>query len=138
MNNERRLIQILKLLKHTGTEQSPPDETELSPSQVNMIDEISFTGELTVRELAERLHLTPPTISVGVKKLEKINLLIRESHKKDGRIVRLMLSDKGKSLHKQIEEYRTGKVEKILNRLNPEEQNQMLSLLEKALSREGC
>ena len=133
MNNEHRLIQILKILKHSGTKQSPSDETEISPSQVNIIDEISFAGELTVKELAERLHLTPPTISVGVKKLEKINLLIRKSHKKDGRIVRLMLSGEGKILHKQIKEYRTEKVEKILSRLNPQEQNQMITLLEKAL-----
>ena len=138
MTNERRLIQILKTLNHASTEQSPPDETGLSPSQVNMIDEISLAGELTVRELAERLHLTPPTISVGVKKLEKTGLLIRESHNEDGRIVRLMLSDEGRSLHKRIEEYRTGKVEKILNRLNLQEQNQMIILLEKALEKEGC
>ena len=137
MTNERRLIQILKILKHTDTEQSPPDKTGLSPSQVNIMDEISFAGELTVRELAERLHLTPPTISVGVKKLEKASLLIRESHKDDGRIVRLMLSDKGRNLHKRIEEYRIGKVEKILNRLNLHEQNQMLLLLEKAIGEEG-
>ena len=136
MTNELRLIQILKILKHSNSEQSPPGKTGLSTSQVNIMDEISFASELTVKELAERLELTPPTISVGVKKLEQINLLIKKSHREDGRIVRLMLSDEGKILHKQIKKYRTEKAEKILNRLNIQEQNKMIALLEKALSLE--
>ena len=94
MTNELRLIHILKTLKHTNADKPPPDEIGLSPSQVNIIDEISSAGELTIKELAKQLHLTPPTISVGVRKLENINLLVRDSHKEDGRIVRLMLSKK--------------------------------------------
>lgn len=133
MTNELRLIHILKTLKHTNADKPPPDEIGLSPSQVNIMDEISSAGELTIKELAKQLHLTPPTISVGVRKLENINLLVRDSHKEDGRIVRLMLSEKGRSLHKRIEKYRAKKVKQIIERLKPEEQNQMLSLLEKSL-----
>lgn len=133
MTNGLRLIQILKILKHANEDHSPPDETGLSPSQVNIIDEVSLAEELTVKGLAERLNLTPPTISVGVRKLEQKKLIRRESHKEDGRIVILTLTNKGKNLHKIIEKYRNTKVEKILNRLNPYDQNIMLSLLEKAI-----
>ncbi len=134
MTNEQRLIKILKSLKHEGEEQAPPDKIGISPAQVNIIDEIFFAETITIKKLAENLKLTPPTISVGVRKLEKNKLIKRESHKGDGRSVLLMLTKEGKSLHGRIDEYRNNRVRKILNRLNLNDQNKMLSLLEKAVT----
>jgi len=133
MTNEQRLIKILKSLKHEGVEQAPPDKIGISPAQVNIIDEVFLSGSITIKTIAENLKLTPPTISVGVKKLEKINLIQRETHKDDGRSVLLMLTREGKNLHSRIEEYRNKRVGKILNRLEPDDQYRMLSLLEKAI-----
>ena len=133
MNNENRLIKILKHLKHKETENAPPDKIGISPAQVNIIDEVSLAGELTVKELAERLNLTPPTISVGVKKLEKISLLKRKTDKDDGRRVLLMLSKEGNLINNQIIKFRNTRVRTILSKLSPQEQNTMLLLLEKAL-----
>jgi len=133
MTNERRLIQILKRLKHEETEQAPPEKLGISPSQVNIIDQLFLTKELTVKELSKSLNLKPPTISVSVKKLEHINVLKRETHEEDGRVVLLRLTKKGFNLYNQIEKYRTARVKTILNKLNLTEQNQMLALLEKAL-----
>ncbi len=134
MTNEERLIKIFKLLKHEGEEQAPPDKIGISPAQVNIIDEVSLAGELTVKELAERLNLTPPTVSVGVKKLEKVSLLKRKTDKEDGRRVLLMLSKEGELINNQIIKYRNTRVRTILSRLSPQEQNTMLLLLEKALN----
>ena len=133
MTNERRLIQILKRLKHEETEQAPPDKLGISPSQVNIIDQLFLAKELTVKELSKSLNLKPPTVSVSVKKLEHINVLKRETHEEDGRVVLLRLTKKGFNLYNQIEKYRTARVKTILNKLNLTEQNQMLALLEKAL-----
>ena len=134
MKNEQRLIKILKSLKHEGEEQAPPDKMGISPTQVNIIDEIFLAGTITIKELAENLKLTPPTISVGVKKLEKNKLIKRESHKEDGRSVLLILTKEGKNLYERIEEYRNTRVREILNKLEPDDQNKMLSLLEKAIT----
>ena len=132
MTNERRLIQILKRLKHEETEQAPPEKLGISPSQVNIIDQLFLAKELTVKELSKSLNLKPPTISVSIKKLEHINVLQREAHEEDGRVVLLKLTKKGFNLYNQIEKYRTARVKTILNKLNLTEQNQMLALLEKA------
>jgi len=134
MTNERRLVEILKSLKHEEEEQAPPDKIGLSTSQVNIIDEIFLAKTITIKKLAENLKLTPPTISVGVKKLEKIKLIKRESHKDDGRSIIITLTKKGKNLHKQIEEYRNTRVRKILKRLAPDDQDTMLLLMEKSIS----
>jgi len=133
MTNEQRLIEILKYLKREGENTSPPDKLGLSPSQVNIIDHVFLAKELTVKELSQNLKLKPPTVSVSVKKLEQISILKRKSHEEDGRVVLLMLTKKGFNTYNQIEKYRTDRVKTILNRLNSTEQNQMLTLLEKAL-----
>jgi len=134
MTNERRLIQILKKLKHEETEQAPPEKLGISSSQVNIIDEVFLSKELTVKELSKSLKLKPPTISVSVKKLEHMNILKRKSHEEDGRVVLLMLTKKGLTLFNQIEKYRTARVMKLLNQLDNEEQSKMLFLFEKALN----
>ncbi len=136
MTNEQRLIKILKSLKHEGEPPSPPDKIGISTAQVNIIDEVFLAGTITVKKLAENLKLTPPTISVGVKRLENIKLIKRESHKEDGRSVLLMLTKDGQSLYRRIDEYRNTRVRSILNRLDPTDQNRMLSLLEKAITKE--
>jgi len=134
MTNERRLIQILKRLKHEETEQAPPEKLGISPSQVNIIDQLFMAKELTVKELSKNLNLKPPTVSVSVKKLEQISILKRKSHEGDGRVVLLMLTKKGFNIYNQIEKYRTTRVVKILNQINKEEQSKMLYLFEKALN----
>ena len=134
MTNEKRLIQILKRLKHEETEQAPPEKLGISPSQVNIIDEVFLSKELTVKELSKSLNLKPPTVSVSVKKLEHMNILKRKPHKEDGRVVLLMLTNRGLNLLNQIKKYRTARVTNLLNQLNDEEQSTMLFLFEKALN----
>jgi len=133
MTNKQRLVKILKYLKQEGGKTSPPNKLGLSPSQVDIIDNVFLSGKITVKKLSDSLNLKPPTISVSVKKLEHINVLKREPHEEDGRVALLRLTKKGFNLYNQIEKYRAAKVNTILNRLNPTEQNQMLILLEKAL-----
>jgi DNA-binding MarR family transcriptional regulator len=133
MTNERRLIHILKKLKHEETEYAPPDKMGISPSQVNIIDQVFFAQEITMKDLSNSLNLTPPTISVSVKKLENMGILERKAQKEDGRIVLLLLTEKGIDLFNRIEEFRIARVTKLLNQLEEEQQIIMLSLLEKAL-----
>ncbi len=133
MTNEQRLIEILISLKQEGEETAPPNKLGITPSQVNIIDELAASGKLTVKDLSLKLGLTAPSISVGIKKLEKRELIKRESDEKDGRVVLLTLSIKGKKLYSQIKRYRENRVKILLGRLDKKEQNTMLTLLEKSL-----
>lgn len=51
-------------------------------------------------ELAELAHLSPPTVSLGLKKMEELGLIRREADEKDARISKVYLTDKGKELDK--------------------------------------
>ncbi len=55
---------------------------------------------LSQREIAEKLHIKPPTVNVTVQRLEKAGFLYREADEKDQRISRIYMTEKGKQAKK--------------------------------------
>ncbi len=133
MKNERQLVTLLKKLMDLGAGQPPTARLGLSPTQINIIDQIYGTGELSVQKLSKALELSPPTVSVAVKKMEQNGFIIKSTDNIDGRVTSLRLTDKAVNLHEKIEEYRLNKVRKLLSNLKPEEQKIFLLLLDKAV-----
>ncbi len=66
------------------------------PGQVHMLDYIDENAGCTQKELASFLRVTPASIAVSVKRMEKNGLIIREEDKIDHRVMHLTISDKGK------------------------------------------
>jgi DNA-binding MarR family transcriptional regulator len=133
MNKEQKLINLFQSIRETGEGLPPPEKIGLSPAQVRIIDQIYNAEILSIKELAINLNLTPPTVSVAVRKLTALNFLEYNKTKSDGRYVHVRLSEKGYGFHDNVVKYRTSKVQKILNRLQADEQDLLLILLEKAL-----
>ena len=57
---------------------------------------------LTPGEIARRLGLATPTVTRAATRMEAAGLLRREPHPGDRRLVRLRLTDRGRSLEKAI------------------------------------
>lgn len=57
---------------------------------------------LTPGEIARQLGLATPTVTRAATRMEASGLLRREPHPSDRRLVRLMLTDRGRSLEKVI------------------------------------
>ncbi len=133
MNTERELIELLKKLMDMGAGQPPAARTGLSPTQVNIVDFLHSEEYLTVKDLSRLLELSPPTVSVAVKKMEESGLIQKSISSRDGRITILELTDKAENLYKAIERYRREKVRKLMANLNKEEQKIFLHLLGKAV-----
>jgi DNA-binding MarR family transcriptional regulator len=53
-------------------------------------------------EVAKRLELATPTVTRAATRMEAAGLIRREPHPSDGRLVRLMLTDRGRSLEQVI------------------------------------
>ncbi len=68
----------------------------LHPGQVPMLRLLSKKGNLSQREIAEALHVKPPSVAVSIKRMESAGLLERKPDVKDQRITRISLSPKGK------------------------------------------
>lgn len=113
---------------------SPSSGTALvSPAQMALLDWIAASDGCGVQDIADGLNLTPPTVSVGVRRLEETGLLKRKSHPQDKRAVQFFLTAKGQSLQQQSQDFRRQKLELILSGLTQQEQDTLLELLAKAL-----
>lgn len=85
----------------------------------------------TMKELAERLAIRPPSATTLVKSMEASGLLKRIRDRKDRRSVRLQLTPKGKkALEKQLRELERHLAE-MLERLTDREQDDFIRILEK-------
>jgi MarR family transcriptional regulator, organic hydroperoxide resistance regulator len=69
-----------------------------------VIDALTADDGLTPGELAQRLQVTTPTIVKMATRMEAAGLLTRRRDEKDARLVRLYLTDHGRSLHGLVDE----------------------------------
>jgi DNA-binding MarR family transcriptional regulator len=86
----------------------------------------------TVGDLAEALHLTPPTISDSLKALVSKGYLKRRRSPEDGRVVLFNLSRKGKEAAQRMSSW-ADCLESIIGRLEPERQVALMGCLSRLL-----
>ena len=79
------------------------------------------------------LHVTPPTISVAVRKLAHDGLIERQVDPEDKRAHPLFTTEKGDRIIRRIEKRQGEVMEEFLSGLPPQEQQQLVELLEKAV-----
>lgn len=69
----------------------------LKPNQAGILFILRTEGGLSQRELARKMGVTPPSMTVALKKLEKQGYILREQDAKDQRITRIQISDQGRN-----------------------------------------
>jgi MarR family transcriptional regulator, organic hydroperoxide resistance regulator len=89
------------------------------------------TDGLTPGELAARVHLTTPTVVNTATRMEEAGLLTRVRDPDDGRLVRLFLTEVGRSAREPVEEERRRLVERATATLTDEERRHLESALNK-------
>ena len=88
---------IIESLKQNGAE-------GLVPSHGDILVALYMNGKMTMKEIAEKIHRTKPTVTVLVDKLEKLNYVKREVSSKDSRYTYIILTEKGKEFKPVFEE----------------------------------
>lgn len=117
---------IIEELKNNGAE-------GLVPSHGDILFCLYTKGKMTMKDIANRIHRTKPTVTVLVDKLEKLGYLKRESSDKDNRCTYIVLTQKGEDF-KVIFERISEELNKVLYKyLSPEESELMEKLLRKVL-----
>lgn len=71
------------------------EDLDLKPSQAGILFVLKSEGSLSQRQLAEKIGITPPSMTVALRKLEKCGYVCRKPDENDQRIVRIQLADKG-------------------------------------------
>jgi DNA-binding MarR family transcriptional regulator len=73
-------------------------KTGLSGPRLSALSVVVFGGPLTLGELAAAEQVKPPTMTRLVRALEARRLVVREPDERDGRVVRLRATVKGRAL----------------------------------------
>ena len=133
MKPENRMLDLLKRMSKLPM-MKPPSESPLSMPQVTMLNWVARSPGCGVREIAQGLHVTPPTISVGVRRLIKDGWLEQRNDPDDRRSRPLFLTDKGKAFVDIIQQHRAQTIKSFLSGLSTNEQEQLISLLDRAIN----
>jgi len=100
-------------------------------SQDLVIYHIAQNEKLNQKDLANKLNITPASVSVIVHQMESEGLLIRIPNEKDGRQFNLLLTEKGQNLVPKITNSWSRIQQKITNGLHESEKVTLLHLLQK-------
>ena len=86
--------------------------TELAPSHGDILAILYQHSKLTMKEIAEKIHRSKPTVTILVNKLEKFGFVKREKSSEDSRITYIILTSKSKDFKPIFE-----KISKDLNKM---------------------
>ena len=93
---------------------------ELPPSQVVALVSIEEQGGCALGQLKKEMHVSAPTVSGIIDRLERHGYVIRRQDEKDRRVINVSLTQKGKGI---VQKFR-GNIEKrwkhILSNMPPE------------------
>ncbi len=84
---------------------------------------------LTPGEIARRLGLATPTVTKAATRMEATGLLVRKPHATDARLVRLCLTDRGRTLQTVIDAELRRLTRRALKTLSPQERVQLVRFL---------
>jgi DNA-binding MarR family transcriptional regulator len=87
-----------------------------------------------VRDIAKGLHVTPPTISVGVRRLVEDGWLEQRSDPHDRRARPLYPTEKGQQYLNTLRQHHNRMLRIFLSGLSPDEQETLINLLGRAIA----
>ena len=133
MKPENHMRDLLKRMSQLSV-MKPPSESPLSMPQVAMLSWVARSPGCGVQEIAQGLHVTPPTVSVGVRRLINGGWLEQKEDPNDRRARPLFLTEKGEAFVDIIEQHRTQTIKLFLSGLSNDEKEQLIYLLDRAIS----
>ena len=133
-NIHERLLSLFSRLEGLGLRNAPIKKLDLSMSQFGILLSVQRNPGIRIHEAADALGVSTPTASVAIRKLEQQGWLRRQGDPEDGRAARLFLSKKASLIAQRAKAFRSRRISEFMSALSDKEQDQLLTLLEKAIS----
>jgi DNA-binding MarR family transcriptional regulator len=105
------------------------DESDLSPSQVNILMRLHFGGQCDVSEIGASLGVSKAAASQSVDRLFQRDLLKRVEDPVDRRFKQVTLTAQGESLVERSFEARYRWMDELAEALSPEQQQEIAAAL---------
>jgi len=120
---------LMDLVRNSGLLQ--PERTDtghaISLSQAFALHELDSEPPLSQRDLAQRLNLEKSSVSRLAAELERAGLLTRERDPANQRWYRLRLTDRGRTLHREMGEAFHRHYERWVAAMTPQERSALLA-----------
>ncbi|MCI9292525.1 MAG: MarR family transcriptional regulator [Erysipelotrichaceae bacterium] len=104
---------------------------ELSMTEVHILEAVEKSDSNMMSAISKYLMVTQGTLTVSVTRLEKKGYVERIRDDVDRRIVRLVLKDKAKDVLSVHDAFHAQMIDKIVNELDIEEEQELLESLRK-------
>ena len=104
-------------------------EKHLKTTYQVLLRVIAQEDGLSQLEIANRVHLAPPTVSITLQKMEKEGLIAREPDPEDLRQVKVHITDKGRAMDDVIVQAAKATEKNILKGITQEELDTIYPIL---------
>jgi len=105
------------------------DFSDLSISEMHVIDNIGINRERTMSDTAKDLRITSGTLTTAVDNLIKKGYVTRERSLEDRRVVKIKLTDKGVASYYSHEDFHKDLVISALQQLDINEEELLIKVL---------
>ena len=127
--------QLILRFHQLGGELPPLERFDITPAQVVYLDYLANHPDCRLGQLTNAVQYSTASVSAMVSLLNAKGLVAKTQEPFDGRALSLSLTEKGHQVVFEIEEFRSKRVEMILNELDEAEKMSLLGLIEKAMSK---
>lgn len=136
MTNARRMVQLFARMREArpGPAIVQIKELNLSFSHMRALHLLAPDRVLSMKDLAEQLQITPPSVTTLARRLVQTGLVQRVAHAEDSRIMLLSLTEAGRTFQAQLGQEHVNQMARLLQGLTEHEQEQFLDLLERAVN----
>lgn len=104
-------------------------EEGIPPGQAMMLRELAHNDGIAQRDLAERMHVARPTVTVMLQKMERAGLVERRPDEDDQRVTRVHVTEAGRALQLTMRSSFAVIVEAAMGSLTEAEQAELERLL---------
>lgn len=134
--NAQRMVQLFEQMRdpRPGPGLAQLKQLNLSFSHMRALRLLAPDRVLSMKDLAEELQLTPPSVTALTRRMVQTGLVQRSAHTEDSRVMLLSLTEAGQRLHEQLTQENVERMAQLLQGLTEQEQTQFLDLLERAIN----
>ena len=106
------------------------EELDLKPNQAGILFSRKRYGELSQKQLAEKIGITPPSMTVALRKMEELGYVSRKHDENDQRVIKIGLAPKGEECIEGVKKVVADMEELVYQGISREEMLLMKRLLE--------
>jgi DNA-binding MarR family transcriptional regulator len=130
ISTEQELEDALLMFHHRMQQElkSEAARFKISSSQLEVLRYVA-EGSPTMKSIAERLKITPPSVTTIIDVLVKRGLLKRESSTKDRRIIKIILTLKAWKFFTKLKDQKLTILQNIFNELKQNDKKELIRLL---------